>query len=566
MRWQRGALALLVSALMCGCVGTISDPGQPAGTGVGDPSGPQQGPGAVEPDEPLAVDDVTPSELRRLTNYEIQNAIAEALGVAAPAALGALPAESRDATFARVAQKQVVTDRHLKGLLDAGEELAGLLTPEHMASVTSACADTNLGPDGELLAASRKDCVQSFFSTVARLAFRGAPTEQRSATAMGIYDGAESYAEGLTGAMQYLLQTPEFLYALELGTEGKATPGNVLALSDLELASRLSFMFCESIPDEALLSDAESGRLRDPGALEAHAARLFDRCGQAGVARMFFEWLGLADMEVPVRDPVLYAGFGAATLDAMLTETEHLIRAAVYEEPTSLKGLFSFGSTFANQDLAAVYGSTGLTPTIQRLELPAHRKGLLLQPSILTRYADFQNPAPIKRGVFIGRKIACLEIPLPPDNVPAPPVDQDSTRTNRERWFEHSANAACRGCHSLIDPFGFALEEFDAIGRFRDTDNGKPVDAKTHLPVLDVDVENGAGLADALASSPAVADCFSRHLLRFSLGRMESNFDGTTLTQLSQRTQTQAALRDVMTSVAQTYAFSHRRVPAEGAL
>ncbi len=335
--------------------------------------------------------------------------------------------------------------------------------------------------------------------------------------------GAEVFPElspfeaGVRLLVQAFLQSPYFIYRVE----GAQADG---ALDSYEIGARLSFTLWDTMPDDALLRAAESGELSDPAAVAEQARRLLDSERARPVLRRMHSLL--LDIE-------RYRGilrYPYETLPDMAEEEHRLfVEHVLFERHGTFADLLTSTETFANSTLAELYGLEGdFGDDFRLVELdPSQRSGFLTQVGFLGSNANTGVPDPIHRGVFIARRLACIDIAMPPDNIPPlPPADG---RTNRETVAAHteSKGSVCAGCHAgFINPFGFPFEYYDGLGRYRTEDNGHPVDG-TSAPALaeNPSVANGVELANALASSREVHDCYARHLFEFTFGRLSTPKD-----------------------------------------
>lgn len=331
-------------------------------------------------------------------------------------------------------------------------------------------------------------CATRILSAVARRAYRRPVTVRDVRTLIDFYkDGrAEGFDAGIRTALERILIDPEFLFRVErdpaTGTSGAAHP-----LSDLELASRLSFFLWSSIPDDELLDVAAGGRLRAPGVLTRQVQRMLaDDRSRTLVTNFAAQWLHLRNMRAVAPDLVEFPDFDDDLREAFQRETELFIESQLRED-RSVVDLLSANYTFVNERLARhygipnVYGSHFRRHTFDRPE----RVGLLGHGSILTVTSYATRTSPVVRGKWLLENVFGAPPPAPPPNVPAL-KDNDQGRTPlsvRERMEQHRANPVCASCHARMDPLGFALENFDAIGKWRDAgEDDAPIDASGVLP------------------------------------------------------------------------------------
>lgn len=394
---------------------------------------------------------------------------------------------------------------------------------------TAANAATTAGCD-----VSQQACADTYLADFGRRAFRRSLTADEKTRFSGIYQAGVtklgSGASGLKYATMAILTSPYFLYRVELGEA--ATPG-VRALTGVELASKLAYFLWNGPPDKELLDLAENGGLKAPGAVATQAARLLGATTQvsAGMDALFEDYVGLHNLGTVEKLPARFPKFSPALADAMRTETlMNLGKAAL--SPQDFRSVFNSGKSYINGDLAQLYGVSGVTgSTFVQADLPAERRGLLGNASVLSLYAHADVSSPTLRGKFIRNILMCQSIPPPPPDVDTTLPDESKVKTARERLTVHSTNPTCAACHQLMDPMGLSLENFDALGQYRTQDNGVTIDASGELDGVKFTTE--AGLADALATSERVPNCLSRLVFRSAWGRLETAADEGFITDMT---------------------------------
>ena len=383
-------------------------------------------------------------------------------------------------------------------------------------------------------AAEEKACAQKILSRIARLAYRRPVTKADVQTLLeffsrGRQDGG-SFDNGIQIALERVLVDPDFL----LRVHRDPAPGHATyRLSDLEIASRLSFFLWSSIPDDTLIDLAVRGQLSKPLILEQQVRRMLDdpRATSALVDDFAAQWLNLRRVGEVVVHPDHYPSFDASLLEAFKRETE-LFVASTLREDRSVLDLLRANYTFVNERLARHYGIPGIYGSrFRRVTLPNpdQRGGLLAEGALLTTTSYPDRTSPVLRGKWLLNNVFGLPVPPPP-----PGVDTNLAENKpgampmsiRERLTQHRQNPACASCHSVIDSLGFALENFDAIGAWRTVDEaGKPVDA-TGTTVSGARVDGLSGLRALLLEQP---DQFPRtvteKLLAYALGRRLDYYD-----------------------------------------
>jgi hypothetical protein len=373
---------------------------------------------------------------------------------------------------------------------------------------------------------AQSSCAEQFLGAFGRKAFRRSLTAEERTRFNAIYASGVtklgSGAAGLKYATMAVLSSPYFVYRVELG---QPTSPGVRSLTGVERASKLAYFLWNGPPDPELLDLAENGGLEAAGALSAQAARLLGATAQvtAGMDALFEDYVGLANLGTVEKLPARFPQFTPSLVTAMRTQTLKDL-GAVALAGRDFRSVFNASKSFVNAELASLYGVQGVTGSaFVEVELPAERRGLLGHASLLNLYAHADVSSPTLRGKFIRQILMCQSIPAPPPDVDTTLPDESAAKTARERLTVHSTNPSCAACHKLMDPIGLALENFDAIGRYRTQDNGQTIDASGELD--GVTFNTPAGLADALAQSPRVPECVSRLVFRSAWGRLETPAD-----------------------------------------
>lgn len=373
-----------------------------------------------------------------------------------------------------------------------------------------------------------RSCAQSIMSRLATLAYRRpvAADALEITTLLQFYDKgrqAGDFEMGIQYALSRLLIDPRFLYQAEQEPEGLA-PGAAYPISDVELASRLSFFLWSSIPDEELLSIAVAGRLHEPAVLEEQTRRMLrDPKAKALVDNFAAQWLRLRELDAALpQDPA----FNARLRKAFRDETELLFTDLITQD-LGLIHLFDADYSWLNEDLARHYGIEGVRGDyMRRVSVPADspRRGLLGQGSILTATSVANRTSPVIRGAWIVEHLLGMPAPVPPPGVETDLTNEKSAdgrvfNTLRERLEQHRANPTCSACHQIMDPIGLALENFDLIGRWRDDENGFPLNTQTTM-VDGTDIDGPVLLRKALLSrSESLFTTITEKLLIYATGR-----------------------------------------------
>nr|ACO70928.1 hypothetical protein [uncultured Verrucomicrobiota bacterium] len=375
--------------------------------------------------------------------------------------------------------------------------------------------------------AEEDTCAHTILTTLMRRAWRRPVTEEDVSRVLKVYktarqDHGADFNAGIEAALSAVLVSREFLFRTERDPAG-LPPETPYPLSDLDLASRLSFFLWSSIPDDTLLDTAERGELHQPEVLEREARRMLaDPRAESLVTNFADQWLYLRNLDSLTPDGRLFPDFDDNLRQAFRRETS-LLFGSVMQEDRSVLDLLRTDRAWLNGRLAQHYGIPHVYgPRFREVTLPSgsERGGLLRQASILAVTSYATRTSPVIRGQWVLKNLLGSPPPPPPPDVPA--LEENTVSASlpmRERLAAHRANAACAGCHNLMDPVGFALENYDAIGRWRTTEEGRPVDATGGLP--DGSTFSGAGgLEQGLLKRPDLfVGTLTEKLLTFALGR-----------------------------------------------
>ncbi len=391
--------------------------------------------------------------------------------------------------------------------------------------------------------ADEVQCARTILSTLARRAYRRPVTEADLAVLLdfyqqGYFDGG--FEGGIELGLRRLLASPEFLFRVEQDPSN-LPPSTVYRVNSLELASRLSFFLWSSIPDEELLDLAADGTLGEPDVLEAQVLRMLaDRRSDALVENFAGQWLYLRNVRALTPDEDLFPDFGEALRRAFQQETE-LFFESVLRENRSVLDFLTADYSFINERLARHYGIPNVYGShFRRVQLSSdNRRGLLGHGSILAATAYPTRTSPVLRGKWVLENLLGTPPPLPPPDVPS--LDETTTDgvalSMRDAMEQHRANPVCASCHRLMDPPGFALEQFDAIGRYRTrSESNRPIDASGVLPDGTA-FEGAAGLRDALLGRPELfVTTLTEKLLIYAIGRGIEYHDAPAIREITRAT------------------------------
>jgi len=420
-------------------------------------------------------------------------------------------------------------------------------------------------------AADAKTCEAQLIDKLGAAAYRHPLAADERAQLQQLFDAGvteKDFATGLEWLLTGLLQTPDFLYQFAKPASAE-TAGQVVPLGPYELASRLSLFVWDSSPDDALFAAAAAGKLSDAAAMSTELERLLSDARFArGTESFYRDWLGLDGFKEVARDDA------ALTSDVLSSLQSSLLMSAtgLYASAApNIESLFTGESYYLDAKLRAFYGLTAGGPTLEPTSLPNEaRRGILTHPGLMTLLARPSASNPIARGLFLQRTVLCKEIPPPPQGIVIPPLAPAMPGlSTRARLEQHTTEALCKSCHDLIDPPGFALENYDAVGRFRTQDAGSPVDTSGSMSSSsDVDgaFASGGELLDRIAKSSDVKRCFAQHYLGFAVARDLAPEDSCSLSRLSDDFAKSGDLKQLVVAVAKSDAFRLRTTEGPGAM
>ena len=412
-------------------------------------------------------------------------------------------------------------------------------------------------------------CARQILSTLTRRAYRRPVTEADLAPLLGFYAAGREQAgfdQGLQLALERLLASPEFLFRIERDPQ-EVAPHTAYRVSSLELASRLSFFLWSSIPDDELLEVASRGALQDPAVLEHQVRRMLaDPRAEALVTNFAGQWLRLRNVPGTNPNTRLFMDFDETLRRAFRRETE-LFFGSIMREDRSVLDLLDADYTFVNERLARHYGIPNVYGSrFRRVTLTnENRRGLLGHGSILTVTSQANRTSPVVRGKFILDNLLGAPPPPPPPNVPLLEETQING-TLRERMEQHRSNPVCAACHKTIDPMGFPLENFDAVGAWRTEDAGAPVDAAGAMPDGST-FEGVAGLRTVLRgrASGLFVTILTERLLTYALGRGVEYYDAPALRAITRdAARTQHRFSSLILGIVNSVPFQMRQSDPSG--
>ena len=391
-------------------------------------------------------------------------------------------------------------------------------------------ARSGQGPDAEESA-----CADRILTTLLRRAYRRNVTADDLRRVRQFYEQGRAerdFDRGIQRALERVLVSPQFLFRIEQEPAG-AVPGSVHRVGDFELASRLSFFLWSSIPDEELLDAAAAGTLRQPEVLRRQVTRMLaDPRSRSLVTNFAAQWLFLRDVETKEPDVYLFRDFDEGVRAAFVRETE-LFLDSILRENRSVLELLTADYTFLNEPLAKHYGIPQITGShFRRVTLPkgSPRRGLLGHGSILSITSYSTRTSAVLRGKYVLENLLASPPPPPPADVPSLNTERSGTPLSmKEAMQMHRASPACAGCHAKMDPIGFALENFDALGRWRAEENGRPLEVTSALPD-GTTVDGIEGVRQLVLRDPALfVEAITGKLLMYALTRNIQHYDQPTI-------------------------------------
>lgn len=519
---------LLVLPCLVACSGAAS----PAGDGSGGQGGDGGGDSTTTPEPSLGTFKPGPGGLRRLTVEQYKNALNDLLGVDPTS-----PIEADEVIngFASIAATRLTLSAPS---VEAFETAALGTASKALGDSTKRSRFITCTPKGSTDDACALAAVKAF----GRRAWRRPLTDDEAERYADVARTASSmlgdFYKGLSYAVAGLLQSPYFLYRNELGNIDLGASDGRKRLDGYELATRLSFFFWNTTPDDELLDEAEAGGLDDAAGVKRQIGRLLASDRATRAPRAFFnELLGLNGLDKLPHVKALYPKVTDTLGASMREETLRTLEDA-FVSGQSWNDTFTRHDTFLNEELANLYGIKGVSGSaFKAAKLPSDgpRMGLLGQGSFLASHAHPTSTSPTLRGKAIRQTFLCNDIPAPPANVKAEIPENDPNadqKTLRERLSAHRENDACRSCHAIMDPIGLALENFDALGEYRTMDSGKPIDATGDLD--DTKFNGASELSKVLAAREDVNQCLVNNLFRYALGHVETDDEAAALAHLAQ--------------------------------
>jgi hypothetical protein len=502
--------------------------------------------------------------LLRLANYEFVNSLHDILGFTTDVPLEPDAPSTGDFRVGGPAGDNTISTYHTAAIAIATQALKTLATVE-----------TCYGTAMSTTTAAQTTCAGTIASDLGPKFYRR-PLDPAQLTGLtGVYSTIAAkygFQNGVQAMLEALIQSPYFLYHLEL--EEEAMPPGKTPVTGYSMASRLSYLLWGSIPDATLLAEAAAGRLTTPDQITAQATRMVaDPRAMAGMRSFYEQWLRVLDLPTSkILNPVTNVDYGtlytADVQTSLRASFDAQVDAALWGPADSVKALLTGTDAYVDANVAPIFGMTGVTgTTMQKIAMnPAQRAGIMTHPAIMATFATESSSHPIKRGVFFWDKFLCQPLPNPPANVPpfVAPTPGESLRQDFETMTADPV--ACQPCHMRINPIGFLFEHYDSMGYYRTTDsNGQPVNSVTTVvgtgdPALDTMTADAVQLASHLGMDDSkVATCMVNQVYRYAVHRHEASGDAAALTTLTATfNQSGRSVKALLPALAQSEAFLYR--------
>ena len=544
----------------------ITIPGGPGTEGSVDPSVDSDGDGVPDVEEPPPGTIVRPpdeevdedfckfidpgnSPLRRLTGDEYNNTVRDLF------------------PGAQIPTQAFSPDERVSGF--EANTVAGvteLMAEEYQRAAEAVSEAVVANLDQMLPADADEAAVRAMITDLVTRAYRRPPEAGEVDALYALFQTGETQIDRQTGVqmvIEAVLQSPFFMYRLELGEPGEE---EVVSLSDYEVASRLSYFLWGTMPDETLLTAATAGELSTKEQVEAQARRMInDPKARIRINDVFAQWLQIDHLDgVDKADPE----FTEEMKQSMIEETQAFIDHVVWEADGKISTLLLADYSFVDANVASVYGvEAGADGGLERVTLPPDRRGILSHPGVLAAYGEGQMP--VHRGKFIRESFLCLTPPAPPNMIePLETFEGESMRSKATKRME-AREQGCAGCHSQMDGIGLAFDMYDEMGRYRTQDefgNALTDDGEILATgMTDGVVKGPAGLAQKLAESPQVQECVSKQFFRYAFSRMTGESDGCSLHMMNEAlAQSGNDVKEMLVAITTTDAFLYRRNMSAG--
>jgi hypothetical protein len=561
------------------CTGNI-DPGagDPSNNGnnmggTGSTGGTTKPPvGSMTPPDPMAgalADKDTvpgPNPLRRLTLLEYKNTVRDLLGIDGDqVSLAGLAGDQESSLSGFVKGSSLTTGNDARALMTSADAAAKLV----QGNLTKVLPCNPVPSD----AGGQDACVDKFIDQFGLRAFRRPLAKTEADALRKLYQDQRgpsvgaTFEQAVTTMVSTILQAPAFLYHWEIGPTAPIHDGALVRYNPYEIASKLSYLFWSTMPDQKLFDLAKQGGLTAPDQIALEAKRLvMDPRAKEAIADFHFQWLEIAGLVDMPKDPS-FKDYSPAVAKAMANETREFVSDVFFGAKPTLENLFTSTTSFVDPALAKIYGTSVAGTGMQKVTLDAtQRAGILTQGSFLAVKADAGDSLPPRRGDAVLHRALCIDLEVPPNIIVPAVADPNPMQTTRQRFESHGSDMCAKACHAFIDPIGFAFENYDAVGAYRTTENNQKVDSSgtVELPISGkVSFKNAVELAGFLAKAPETRDCMVRQWMRYGLGRHELQTEEPSFKVLQQSFMTSGYnIRDMLVALTKTRAFTHRALSA----
>lgn len=500
-----------------------------------------------------------PAPARLLTSYEYANTVRDLVGYNGDIT-SEFPAENKVEGFENNVNARAVTRLHVRKYMKAAEAIAGDVVANRL---------------GELLPcdpqrAGEQACGRQFVQQFLRRAFRRPPTDGEIEDFVGQFEqalGEWDFETGIEQTLRGVLQSPQFLYRLKALDD--AEDGETVRLEGYELASRLSYLLWASTPDAKLLDAAEAGELTTRQQVESQVRRMLDDPrAQNAVYQFHRQWLHLHKLDSMAKDAERFPNFEASMTDDWKDSLRKFVVDAYFGADNTLQSFLTTPKVYLSDSLAGLYDvETKTAEGMQGYQLDGdERSGLLTQPALMALLSNANQGSPIQRGVWVREQLLCQPIAPPPADANITPPDPDPNATTREKFRQHTADPQCAGCHQKIDPLGFGFEHYDGVGRYRETDSGKSVDASGELTgiqdqSLTGEFDGAVELAERLSQSREVRNCLTSKWYTYAMGRSPTSSEKCVLRNIQQSfAESGGNFREMLVALTTSDAFRYRTV------
>ncbi len=501
------------------------------------------------------------SPVRLLTRYEYDNTVRDLLGIQGVWARELFPPENAVDGWENGVDSHTVSPLLVRRYLEVGQEVTSVYLADGIPPELASCME------------EADVCANNFLTDFLTRAFRRPPTAQELQDFTDL--SVAAFNEwGLEGAVEIfvasVLNSPQFLYRVTLPPMGVGE-GQTAPVSSWEMASRLSYFVWGSMPDDQLFAAAAADELQTEEQIRAHTERMLDDPRSLDLVGNFYrQWLKLDKLDTMVKDDSIVPNYDESIAQSWKDSLDAYVRE-IHANGGGLHELMTGNQVYLNDQLGPLYGMNGATGEMTRFDMGESRSGLLTQPALMAILAYPNQGSPIHRGIFVREQLLCQHLSAPPDMNLQPP-DPDPNATTRERFDQHTENASCAGCHVLIDPIGFGFENYDAIGRFREVENGKDIDNSGGLvamrdPALDGEFNGVDELAERLAGAREVQDCVAQKWVTFALGGAPAGDNLCAMQRVQEQFATEGgSFRELMVAITTSEAFRYTESPSMSAI